>query len=62
MKDWSAEGKSSWVRHDKFHEQVNLDGINWLPLFTDQSAQEAAFRQKQIDIFADPECGDRSAE
>ncbi|MBK6562949.1 ABC transporter substrate-binding protein [Candidatus Amarobacter glycogenicus] len=52
LKDWSAEGKSSWVRHDKFHEQVNLDGINWLPLFTDQSAQEAAFRQKQIDIFA----------
>ncbi|MBK9546929.1 MAG: hypothetical protein IPO51_14030 [Dehalococcoidia bacterium] len=29
-----------------------VDGINWLPLFTDQSAQEAAFRQKQIDIFA----------
>ncbi|MBK7725240.1 MAG: hypothetical protein IPI33_08365 [Dehalococcoidia bacterium] len=52
LKDWSAEGKSSWVRHDKFHEQVNFDGINWLPLFTDQSAQEAAFRQKQIDIFA----------
>ncbi|MGE4056495.1 MAG: ABC transporter substrate-binding protein, partial [Vicinamibacterales bacterium] len=52
LKEWSAEGKSSWVRHDKFHDQVNYDGITWLPLFTDQSAQEAAFRQKQIDSFA----------
>lgn len=31
---------------------MNFDGITWVPLFTDQSAQEAAFRQKQIDAFA----------
>ena len=52
LKEWSAEGKSNWVRHDKYHTQVNYDGITWLPLFTDQSAQEAAFRQKQIDSFS----------
>jgi len=52
LKEWSAEGKSNWVRHEKFHEQVNWDGVNWLPLFTDQSAQQAAFEQKQIDAFA----------
>jgi peptide/nickel transport system substrate-binding protein len=51
LKEWSAEGKSSWVRHEKFHTQVNWDGITWLPLFTDQSAQLAAFEQKQIDAF-----------
>ena len=52
LKEWAAEGKSSWTRHEKFHTQVNYDGITWLPLFTDQSAQEAAFRQKQIDSFS----------
>ncbi|MGE3076032.1 MAG: ABC transporter substrate-binding protein [Dehalococcoidia bacterium] len=52
LKEWAAEGKSSWVRHEKFHDQVNFDGITWVPLFTDQSAQEAAFRQKQLDAFA----------
>ena len=51
LKEWSAEGKSSWVRHDKFHDQVNWDGVNWVPLFTDQAAQQAAFEQKQIDVF-----------
>lgn len=52
LKEWAAEGKSSWVRHDKFHDQVNWDGVSWVPLFTDQSAQQAAFEQKQIDAFA----------
>ncbi|WP_322795644.1 ABC transporter substrate-binding protein [Tepidiforma sp.] len=48
---WSAEGNSEWVRHEKFHTQVNWDGVKWLPLFTDQSAQQVAFEQKQIDAF-----------
>ena len=51
LKEFAAEGKSSWVRHDKFHAQVNWDGIQWFPLFTDQSAQQAAFEQKQLDQF-----------
>lgn len=51
LKEWSADGKSSWVRHEKYHTQVNWDGVTWLPLFTDQSAQLAAFEQKQIDAF-----------
>jgi ABC-type transport system substrate-binding protein len=52
LQSWAAEGKSNWVRHDKFHAQVNWDGIGWVPLFTDQAAQQAAFEQKQIDSFA----------
>ncbi len=52
LKDWSADGKSNWVRHEKYHAQVNWDGITWLPLFTDQAAQQAAFEQKQIDAFS----------
>jgi peptide/nickel transport system substrate-binding protein len=51
LKKWSAEGDSEWVRHEKFHAQVNWDGVKWLPLFTDQSAQQAAFEQKQLDAF-----------
>ena len=51
LKEFAAEGKSTWVRHDKFHAQVNWDGIQWFPLFTDQSAQQAAFEQKQLDSF-----------
>ena len=51
LNEWAAEGRSSWTRHEKFHTQVNFDGIQWFPLFTDQSAQQAAFEQKQIDGF-----------
>jgi len=31
---------------------VNWDGIKYVPLFTDQAAQQAAFEQKQVDAFA----------
>ena len=51
LKEFAAEGRSSWTRHEKFHAQVNLDGIEWQPLFTDQAAQQAAFEQKRIDAF-----------
>ncbi|MBI2767551.1 MAG: hypothetical protein HYX53_16770, partial [Chloroflexi bacterium] len=51
LKEWAAEGKSTWARHEKFHAQVNFDGIQWFPLFTDQAAQQAAFEQRQLDRF-----------
>lgn len=31
---------------------MNWDGIKYVPLFTDQAAQQAAFEQKQVDAFA----------
>ena len=39
-------------RNDKFHSQVNYDGIRYLNLFTDQAAQQAAFEQKELDVFS----------
>jgi peptide/nickel transport system substrate-binding protein len=52
LREWAAEGNSRWERFDKFHTQVNFDGVNWYPLFTDQAAQQASFEQKQLDTFA----------
>ncbi|MCK9520109.1 MAG: ABC transporter substrate-binding protein [Dehalococcoidia bacterium] len=52
LDQFAAEGQSHWSAHPKFHEQVNFDGIQWYPLFTDQTAQEVAFRQREIDAFA----------
>jgi peptide/nickel transport system substrate-binding protein len=52
LTDFKAEGTLSLVRHEKFHTQVNWDGVKYLNLFTDQSAQQAAFEQKQLDSFA----------
>ncbi len=51
LQKWSADGDSQWVRNEKFYAQVNWDGVKWLPLFTDQTAQQAAFEQKQLDAF-----------
>ncbi len=51
LQEFAAEGRSRWSRHENFHAQVNWDGITWLPLFTDQSAQQTAFEQKDIDVF-----------
>ena len=51
LKDFAAEGKSKWERHDKFHGGTNFDGIEWFPLFTDQTAQQVAFENKQLDYF-----------
>jgi ABC-type transport system substrate-binding protein len=52
LTDFKAEGTLTLVRNDKFYTQVNADGIKYLPLFTDQAAQQAAFEQKQVDAFA----------
>jgi len=51
LTEFAAEGKLTLVRNDKFYTQVNSDGIKYVPLFTDQAAQQAAFEQKQVDAF-----------
>jgi peptide/nickel transport system substrate-binding protein len=51
LKSFKAEGELELVRNEKFYKQVNWDGVKYLNLFTDQSAQLAAFEQKQLDSF-----------
>jgi len=52
LTEFAAEGKLTLTRNEKFHTQVNWDAIKYVPLFTDQAAQQAAFEQKQVDAFA----------
>ncbi len=52
LTEFKAEGTLTLVRNEKFYTQVNWDGVKYLNLFTDQSAQQAAFEQKQLDTFA----------
>jgi len=52
LTEFEAAGKLTFVRNEKFYTQVNPDGVKYLPLFTDQAAQQAAFEQKQVDAFA----------
>ncbi|MFN8617971.1 MAG: ABC transporter substrate-binding protein [Dehalococcoidia bacterium] len=52
LTEFAAEGKLTFTRNEKFYSQVNWDGIKYVPLFTDQAAQQAAFEQKQVDAFA----------
>ncbi len=52
LTEFAAEGKLTFTRNEKFYQQVNWDGIKYVPLFTDQAAQQAAFEQKQVDAFA----------
>jgi peptide/nickel transport system substrate-binding protein len=52
LTEFAAEGKLTLVRNEKFYTQVNADAIKYVPLFTDQAAQQAAFEQKQVDAFA----------
>jgi peptide/nickel transport system substrate-binding protein len=52
LTEFSAEGKLTFTRNEKFYAPVNWDGIKYVPLFTDQAAQQAAFEQKQVDAFA----------
>jgi len=51
LTEFAAEGKATLTRNEKFYTQVNPDAVKYLPLFTDQSAQQAAFEQKQVDAF-----------
>ncbi len=50
--DFAAEGTLTLKRHEKFHTQVNWDGVRYLNLFTDQAAQQVAFEQKELDVFS----------
>jgi peptide/nickel transport system substrate-binding protein len=49
---FKAEGELSFRRHEKAWRNPWLDGIDYVPLFTDAAALQAAFEQKQIDAFA----------
>ncbi len=52
VKEFAAEGKSRFERFDKYYAGTNFDAIEWFPLFTDQTAQQVAFENKQLDLFA----------
>jgi ABC-type transport system substrate-binding protein len=48
---FNAEGSLSFDKFDKAIVDANWDGIDYINLFTDVAAQQAAFEQKQIDGF-----------
>ena len=49
---FTAEGVVKWRRSDKHALGAPLhDGVDWVPLFTDNAALQAAFEQKQIDEY-----------
>lgn len=52
LRDFSSEGRSLFVRNPTFWKDIFLDGIQEVPLFTDPTAQRAAFEQKQIDAYS----------
>jgi ABC-type transport system substrate-binding protein len=52
LTSFASDGEVAYVRHDKFHRQVNWDGVKYMNLFVDQTAQLAAFEQKQMDLFS----------
>jgi hypothetical protein len=51
LKEFSSEGRLKFERFGKYSRTCYLDGVQYVPLFTDQSAQQAAWEQKQIDAF-----------
>ncbi len=51
LNTFTAEGKLGFRRFEKSVYPVNADGIDWIPLFTDEAALQAAFEQKQIDSY-----------
>ncbi len=52
MTEFNAEGRGKFKKFDKFTGTTYLDGLSYVPLFTDQAAQQSAFEQKQVDAFA----------
>ncbi len=52
LQDFSAEGRSLFVRNPNFYKDIFIDGIQEIPLFTDPTAQRAAYEQKQIDFYS----------
>lgn len=52
LTDFKAEGTASLRKYDKFTAwDVYIDGIDYFPLFTDNTALQNAFEQKQIDAY-----------
>ena len=52
LTDFKSEGSSTYKRHEKAVVPANWDQIDYIPLFTDPAALQAAFEQRQIDIWA----------
>jgi peptide/nickel transport system substrate-binding protein len=51
LTEFKAEGNLTFEKFDKYPQGVNIDKIQYFPLFTDNAALQAAFEQKQIDSF-----------
>jgi ABC-type transport system substrate-binding protein len=52
LTEFKAEGTASLRRFDKFTAwDVYIDGMDYFPLFTDNTALQNAFEQKQIDAY-----------
>ncbi len=49
LESFDPEGRAEWVRNPDFYEDVNFDGVEWVPLFADTAARESSFLQKDID-------------
>jgi ABC-type transport system substrate-binding protein len=52
LSDFKSEGSLTFKRHEKASRVPNWDQIDYIPLFTDPAALQAAFEQKQIDAYA----------
>ncbi len=51
LSEFSTEGRLKFKRYEKFAGKAYLDGLSYVPLFTDNSALQAAWEQKQVDAF-----------
>lgn len=52
LTEFSPDGRLKYKRFDKFAGKTYLNGVSYVPLFTDESARQAAWEQKQIDVHA----------
>ncbi|MCZ2111589.1 MAG: ABC transporter substrate-binding protein [Dehalococcoidia bacterium] len=50
LTEFSPEGRLKFKKFDKFSGKTNFNGVNYVPLFTDEAARQAAWEQKQIDV------------
>lgn len=51
LTEFSSEGRLKLQKFDKYSRTANLDAVQYVPLFTDAAAQQAAWEQKQIDAY-----------
>jgi peptide/nickel transport system substrate-binding protein len=51
LDEFDAEGTALFRRNEAFYDDVYLDGLQYFPLFTDNAALQAAFEQKEIDVY-----------